>query len=90
MSVLLLHADQSFLSPDSYIYTIPEGFTENDEILMKAKINFTATVVGDYPNVIKFLGAVVDDARSTYLLNLVNTFNFQSGYRNIIFEWSIG
>ena len=28
---------------------------------MKAKINFTATVVGDHPNVVKFIGAVVDD-----------------------------
>lgn len=41
--------------------TLKEGFKENDEILMKAKINFTATVVGSHPNVLKFMGAVVDD-----------------------------
>lgn len=42
-------------------YLIPEGFTENDKTLMKAKINFTATAVGSHPNVLKFIGAVVDD-----------------------------
>ena len=31
---------------------------------MKAKINFTATVVGDHPNIVKFIGAVVNDAGS--------------------------
>ena len=40
---------------------ILEGFTEGDELLMKAKINFTATAVGNHPNVIKFIGAVMDD-----------------------------
>ena len=42
-----------------------EGFSETDETLMKAKINFTATVVGDHPNIVKFIGAVVDDTGST-------------------------
>lgn len=32
---------------------------------MKAKINFTGTVVGDHPNVLKFLGAVTGDEAST-------------------------
>lgn len=41
--------------------TLKEGFTEIDETLIKAKINFTATVVGDHPNIVKFIGAVVDD-----------------------------
>ena len=33
-------------------------------MLMRAKINFTGTVVGDHPNVLKFLGAVVGDDQS--------------------------
>ena len=41
-----------------------EGFSESDMMLMKAKINFTATVVGNHPNVIKFVGAVVEDHAS--------------------------
>ena len=35
---------------------------------MKAKINFTATVVGSHPNVLKFMGAVVDDPEGTTLI----------------------
>ena len=33
-------------------------------MLMKAKINFTATIVGKHPNVVKFIGAVIDDPAS--------------------------
>jgi hypothetical protein len=44
-----------------------DKFTPNDEMLMKAKINFTGTVVGSHPNVLKFLGAVVGDDRSKLL-----------------------
>ena len=43
---------------------ITDGFTEDDEHLMKAKINFTANVVGDHPNVLKFIGAVIGDHAS--------------------------
>ncbi|XP_060598183.1 uncharacterized protein LOC132751969 isoform X2 [Ruditapes philippinarum] len=43
--------------------TLKDKFTPNDEMLMKAKINFTGTVVGSHPNVLKFLGAVVGDDR---------------------------
>ncbi|XP_053374452.1 uncharacterized protein LOC123532684 isoform X3 [Mercenaria mercenaria] len=41
--------------------TLKEKFTPDDEMLMRAKINFTGTVVGEHPNVLKFLGAVVGD-----------------------------
>ncbi|WAQ93640.1 FER-like protein [Mya arenaria] len=41
--------------------TLKENFTKDDELLMKAKINFSSDRVGDHPNVIKFIGAVVDD-----------------------------
>ncbi|XP_060598180.1 uncharacterized protein LOC132751968 isoform X3 [Ruditapes philippinarum] len=41
--------------------TLKDKFTPNDEMLMRAKINFTGTVVGSHPNVLKFLGAVVGD-----------------------------
>lgn len=43
---------------------IPEGFSVDDQTLMKAKINFTATVVGNHPNILKFIGAVVEDPAS--------------------------
>ena len=33
-------------------------------MLMKAKLNFTSTVVGNHPNVLKFIGAVVEDHAS--------------------------
>ncbi|XP_052806968.1 uncharacterized protein LOC128236139 [Mya arenaria] len=41
--------------------TLKELFTKDDELLMKAKINFSSDRVGDHPNIIKFVGAVVDD-----------------------------
>ncbi|KAJ8306434.1 hypothetical protein KUTeg_016979 [Tegillarca granosa] len=37
-----------------------ESHTERDEYLMQAKINFMATTVGNHPNVLGFIGAVVD------------------------------
>ncbi|WAR10288.1 hypothetical protein MAR_035364, partial [Mya arenaria] len=36
-------------------------YSKQDEHLMKAKINYFSTVVGKHENVIKFIGAVVDD-----------------------------
>jgi hypothetical protein len=43
---------------------------------MKAKINFTGSKVGEHPNVLKFIGAVVhDDAsswNSCFLLKIQN------------------
>ncbi|XP_052800641.1 uncharacterized protein LOC128231640 [Mya arenaria] len=41
--------------------TLKEHFTKDDELLMKAKVNFSSDRVGDHPNVIKFVGAIVDD-----------------------------
>ncbi|KAK3603134.1 hypothetical protein CHS0354_042956 [Potamilus streckersoni] len=41
--------------------SLKEGFTEKDKELMMAKINFTGTQVGNHPNVLKFIGAVIDD-----------------------------
>ncbi|KAL3832351.1 hypothetical protein ACJMK2_024003, partial [Sinanodonta woodiana] len=41
--------------------TLKEGFTDKDKELMMAKINFTGTQVGNHPNVLKFIGAVIDD-----------------------------
>jgi hypothetical protein len=37
------------------------GYTEENEMSMRAKINFYATQVGEHPNILRFLGAVVDD-----------------------------
>lgn len=36
------------------------GYSEENLLMMKAKINFFAKEVGDHPNIISFLGAVVD------------------------------
>ncbi|XP_053393446.1 uncharacterized protein LOC123564849 [Mercenaria mercenaria] len=49
--------------------TLKERFTPEDELLMKAKINFTGGRIGDHPNVLKFVGAVVsDDAMGPFIL----------------------
>ncbi|WAQ93650.1 hypothetical protein MAR_006121 [Mya arenaria] len=45
--------------------TLKEHFTSDDKLLMKAKINFSSERVGDHPNIIKFVGAVVDNVSST-------------------------
>ncbi|XP_060583179.1 uncharacterized protein LOC132739481 isoform X2 [Ruditapes philippinarum] len=41
--------------------TLKEQFTPEDELLMKAKIHFTVEKVGSHPNVLEFIGAVVQD-----------------------------
>ncbi|XP_060601820.1 uncharacterized protein LOC132755046 [Ruditapes philippinarum] len=49
--------------------TLKERFTPEDELLMKAKINFTGEKVGSHPNVLKFIGAVVhDDAMGPFII----------------------
>lgn len=49
--------------------TLKERFTQEDELLMKAKINFTREKVGQHPNVLKFIGAVVsDDAMGPFII----------------------
>ena len=67
-------------------------------MLMKAKINFTATVVGNHPNVIKFIGAVVEDHASeshpvklsskdkptTKTITNLNAFSLENAARNTI------
>ncbi|KAJ8314807.1 hypothetical protein KUTeg_006957 [Tegillarca granosa] len=37
-----------------------ENFKDEDEFIMKAKMNFFATVVGKHPNVLEYIGGVVD------------------------------
>ncbi|WAQ93658.1 FER-like protein [Mya arenaria] len=49
--------------------TLKEHFTRDDELLMRAKMNFSSDR-GDHPNVIKFVGAVVDDATMQLQENL--------------------
>ncbi|XP_052807066.1 uncharacterized protein LOC128236221 [Mya arenaria] len=44
-----------------YSLYFSEDFSKNDELLMKAKLNFSSVKAGDHPNVIKFVGAVVDN-----------------------------
>ncbi|XP_069110358.1 fibroblast growth factor receptor 2-like, partial [Argopecten irradians] len=40
---------------------LKESHTEIDEMVMTAKINFFATKVGSHPNVVQFVGAVLDN-----------------------------
>ncbi|XP_055959163.1 megakaryocyte-associated tyrosine-protein kinase [Patella vulgata] len=40
---------------------LKDGYTSDDEIFMRAKVNYNATVVGKDPNVLEFIGAVVDN-----------------------------
>ncbi|XP_052799359.1 uncharacterized protein LOC128230970 [Mya arenaria] len=52
------------------VKTLKENFTNEDEILMKAMIKFSSDRVGDHPNIIKFVGAVVDDvSRGPLIIN---------------------
>ena len=78
-------------------YCIADNFTEGDETLMKAKINFTATVVGSHPNVVKFIGAVVDDPASknhitfsasvfSLILRFCHIVNFTHPFSLILYE----
>ncbi|XP_053393450.1 uncharacterized protein LOC123562440 isoform X2 [Mercenaria mercenaria] len=49
--------------------TLKERFTPEDALLMKAKINFTGDKVGDHPNILRFIGAVVsDDAMGPFII----------------------
>ncbi|KAK3088866.1 hypothetical protein FSP39_024768, partial [Pinctada imbricata] len=40
---------------------LKENFSEEDKVLMQAKINFYGTKVGDHPNVLAFIGSVEDN-----------------------------
>ncbi|KAK3090895.1 hypothetical protein FSP39_015547 [Pinctada imbricata] len=42
--------------------TLKESFSDEDKVLMQAKINFYGTQVGDHPNVLAFIGSVEDNA----------------------------
>ena len=37
------------------------GYTEENLLMMRAKINFFGKEVGEHPNIIRFLGAVIDN-----------------------------
>ena len=41
-----------------------DGFTDEDKVLMKAKINFFGTKVGEHPCVLGFIGAVTEEQPS--------------------------
>jgi hypothetical protein len=47
-----------------FYFNIVEGCSPQDELLMKAKINFSCTQVGHHINVLNFEGAVVSDSES--------------------------
>ncbi|XP_041368825.1 uncharacterized protein LOC121383106 isoform X2 [Gigantopelta aegis] len=40
---------------------VKDDHTEEDALIMMAKINFQATEVGEHPNILRFFGAVVDN-----------------------------
>lgn len=42
------------------------GSTAEDQMSMRAKINFYASKVGDHPNILHFAGAVLDDESRIY------------------------
>lgn len=44
--------------------TLKQNFSEHDESLMTAKINFNADIVGKNENVLQFIGAVVSETNS--------------------------
>lgn len=49
--------------------TLKSGYGEENLLMMKAKINFFAKEVGDHPNIISFIGPVVDnDAFGPYMV----------------------
>lgn len=40
---------------------IKAGASEEDRMSMRAKTNFYASKVGEHPNILHFMGAVLDD-----------------------------
>lgn len=50
----------SFFNFFKFIY-FKGGYSEENLLMMKAKINFFAKEVGDHPNIISFIGAVLDN-----------------------------
>lgn len=48
--------------------TLKANYTEKDLTLMRAKINFYGTEVGNHPNVLKFIGAVDDIAMGPFMV----------------------
>ena len=46
---------------------LTEGYSKDDETMMMAKINFSGTQVGQHPNVINFLGAVIEDTGGIHM-----------------------
>ncbi|XP_062597629.1 uncharacterized protein LOC134259048 [Saccostrea cucullata] len=49
--------------------TLKSGFTEENMLMMRAKINFFGKEVGEHPNIIHFIGAVIDnDAFGPYMV----------------------
>lgn len=54
---------------DVYILVILsiENFTEDDAMLMTAKINFFGTKVGRHSCILDFIGAITEDPKSTLI-----------------------
>ncbi|XP_061172823.1 uncharacterized protein LOC133182112 [Saccostrea echinata] len=56
------HPQNSTSRGDKYVAKVlKNGYTEEQEISMRAKINFYATKVGEHSNILRFYGAVFDD-----------------------------
>ncbi|KAL3832082.1 hypothetical protein ACJMK2_023760 [Sinanodonta woodiana] len=55
----VFHGTQN--KPIAVAKCLKEGHSNGDKELMMAKINFTGTQLSDHPNVLKFIGAVLDD-----------------------------
>jgi hypothetical protein len=53
-----------------------ENYSEHDEFLMKAKINFNSVVVGKNENVLHFIGAVVSETNSKLFVNTLCKNNY--------------
>lgn len=50
-----------------------EGYSTDDMYAMKAKINFAGSKIGDHPNVLSFIGAVVnEDASKCFYIRTLN------------------
>ena len=57
---------QNAVSKPEVFAAFSDDHTEDDVLTMMAKINFAATKVGEHPNILRFLGAVVDNDECMY------------------------
>lgn len=55
---------------------IKAGASEEDRMSMRAKTNFYASKVGEHPNILHFMGAVLDDETRKLFFLIIHFVNY--------------